>query len=316
MLPPDHPHRRQYLREMNDNQRHVRHSPSKSLDASVDDSNDVGLGKRIRSSKTFKSILEREKKLAKQEREHEKGDQKVKKSKSSTSLSARFLRPGSSKGREDQNAMAQKDKENQTPPETPIWAQFMTDQNVVEASSTTKVPLNDRRDLKAEVDLYTPRHYSPSKQRNFGERERPTLSRRCQDKSRPKSECLSSTAQTPFSDTVAGMRRPSQSKAGARSNIVPSMDSSTFHQTAAQKPVYERTQAKANPPALTVGKRGSRVMAAVAAFNGKSKDLPKAPAYEPSPEELDPKAIEYAFESLLVSPAPPDPNSAQSLTES
>ena len=42
-------------------------------------------------------------------------------------------------------------------------------------------------------------------------------------------------------------------------------------------------------------------MAAVAAFNGKAKELPKAPPNDVGIVQLDPKTIESAFESLLVS---------------
>jgi hypothetical protein len=48
-------------------------------------------------------------------------------------------------------------------------------------------------------------------------------------------------------------------------------------------------------------KGGSRVMAAVAAFNGKSKELPKEPTQGSPNLKLGANAIEAAFESLLVS---------------
>ncbi|KAK4694461.1 hypothetical protein P7C71_g3127, partial [Lecanoromycetidae sp. Uapishka_2] len=50
---------------------------------------------------------------------------------------------------------------------------------------------------------------------------------------------------------------------------------------------------------LTTSKRGSRVMAAVAVFNGKAKESTKEPAKEIANPVIDPKEIETAFESLL-----------------
>ena len=256
--------------------------------------------KRIRSSKTLKSLLERDKKLPKLQRDGDSGDRLVKKSKSSTSLSAIFSRPGSSKDNKDEELQEQKNKENQTPPQTPIWAQFATVQNQFEVSSTTKVPLNDRQDLRGEMALYTPRHYSPSKQRNFPENERPTLSGRSNAKSRPKSECLSNTTQASFAETVSGLRKSRQSKEVARSDFDPSRKPCSDDQNARRGPSDRQSRPKDEPPALTIGKRGSRVMAAVAAFNGKSKELPKEPTNESVSERLDSEAIESAFESLLV----------------
>ena len=48
--------------------------------------------------------------------------------------------------------------------------------------------------------------------------------------------------------------------------------------------------------ASTMAKRGSRVMAAVAAFNGKSKEQPR----EAVATKINVIAIENAFENLLV----------------
>jgi hypothetical protein len=51
----------------------------------------------------------------------------------------------------------------------------------------------------------------------------------------------------------------------------------------------------------TLAKRGSRVMAAVAAFNGKAKEVGKE---KEQPTPLSPKEVEAAFEALLVSHHP------------
>ena len=49
------------------------------------------------------------------------------------------------------------------------------------------------------------------------------------------------------------------------------------------------------------GKRSSRVLAAVAAFNERSKPLPTVPLKQDPSDLIDPAAIAFAFENLLVS---------------
>ena len=255
----------------------------------------------MKSSKSLKSLLDRDKKKSRKQSDADIEDHKLKKSKSSTSLSAIFSRPGSSKGIRDEELREQKGKENRTPPETPIWAQFATTQDHSEISKDIKVPLNDNPQIQNEIALYTPHHYSPRKQRIFPENERPTLSRRIPGKARPKSDCLSGTTQTSFAETISGLRRSRQSKEETRPESNLSRKSLSNDENAKLGSREERHQPQCEVSALTVGKRGSRVLAAVAAFNEKSKELPKEPTTELTPQKLDPQAIECAFESLLVS---------------
>ncbi|KAL9123945.1 MAG: hypothetical protein Q9217_006677 [Psora testacea] len=297
--PPEDANKRQHLKERSGNQGQSRKPSSKSNDMRAGQAENLEPEKRIRSSKTLMSLLERDRKTPKKQADGKGENNVIKKSKSSTSMSAIFSKPGSSKGKREDELGEQKDKENQRPPETPIWAQFATTKFHPELSSTTKVPLNDRPDLQGEIALYTPLPYSPSKQRNFPEEERPTLCGRSQKKLRPKSECLSSTAQASLADTISGFRRSRLSREEPRPDLHSSRKSVSTDQHAMRRTSEERGHAKGDASTLTVGKRGSRVMAAVAALNGKSKDLPKEPTKGSAPEKLDPQAIECAFESLL-----------------
>ena len=298
MLPPDHPYTRQRLKESSGNQGHTRKGPSIELSSYGDGG--LSQGKRTRSSRNLISLLDREKARPRKNTSTTMEGQKVKKSKSATSLSAIFSRPASSKGKKDDDTSMERDKENQTPPETPIWAQFAT-QGMAEAPSTTKIPLNDGKAMRGEMDLYTPQIYSPSKQKIYPANEQPTLSRRSQPKPRPKSECLSGQgAQSSFSDTILRLRHSRQPQ--KQDGVDDVID---------QKPALDTQKHTTNrrnggiPPSTdlreaTMNRRGSRVMAAVAAFNGKSKEIPKEPIKQNAPLPLDPRAIENAFETLLV----------------
>lgn len=255
---------------------------------------------------SFKKPEEKEKSKSPKKRSEKEDDKAMKKSKSSTGLSALLSRPRSSKGLKEETSRQGKDKENQTPPGSadltpppPIWAQFAT-QGIQEPARTHKVPLNDRKSIDDEISRYTPKVYSPSKQRDFQPQSRPTLSRRTESKPRPKSECLAQRqTRESFAETVSGLRK------SARNDNTQSTALSQLEGNGKDKAPYQRSSVEqrkisdsSSGPALTVGKRGSRVMAAVAAFNGRTKELPKEPESVPSPE-LDPQAIESAFETLL-----------------
>ena len=296
MLPSDHPYTRQRLKESSGNQGHTRTTSSVELSGCGD--NGLTQGKRTRSSKNLMSLLDREKTKPRKNCSGE--GQKIKKSKSATSLSAIFSRPVSSKGRQDAEAKVQKDKENQTPPETPIWAQFAT-QGVAEISSTTKVPLNDDRRMQTEIDLYTPQTYTPSKQKNYPANEQPTLSGRPKAKPRPKSECISSNStQSSISNTISGLRHSRQPQERSKNVEDRSSKPCSDDQKQSRKRSEDHAQPSSDVRGATFSKRGSRVMAAVAVFNGRSKELPQKPALNGAPQPLDPRAIESAFESLLV----------------
>ena len=319
ILPPDHPHTRQHLREDSGNRNTTIASPKKPVDARKETESTLGESQRVTRSASFKSFVGKEKgKPPKKERQKEEED-KMKKSKSSTSISAILSRPRSSKGIKAEEIHRQKDKENRTPPSSagtappPIWAQFAT-QGYEEPLRITKIPLNDQFAVDEEVALYTPRDYSPSKQRNFPDNQQPTLSRRVDSKPRPKSECIAPCpTSASFAEVVTGLRKsgrnisqidmsnqPPQTglPVDASRKLFAEENSSIKMEPSMENRKVSNDSAGSNLP---MPKRGSRVLAAVAAFNGKAKELPKAPPKETETAQLDPKAIESAFESLLVS---------------
>lgn len=319
ILPPDHPHTRHHLREDAGNRNTTIPSPPKMTEARKGSKSASGENQTMTRSASFKSLVGMEKEKSSKKKYEKEEEMKMKKSKSSTSISAFLSRPRSSKGVKAEESHRQKDKENQTPPSSaemappPIWAQFAT-QGFQEPSHTTMIPLNDRFSVEEEAALYTPREYSPSKQRNFPDYQKPTLSRRAEPKPRPKSECIAS-GQTPasFAETISRLGKSSQD----RSQVdLSNQQQVTGQATDAGKKLFAvEKQLSARPSSadtpnvsndsvgsnLIMPQRGSRVMAAVAAFNGKTKELPKEPPKDAETVPLDSKSIESAFESLLVS---------------
>ena len=318
-LPPDHPHTRQHLREEDGNRNTPMASPKKSGNARKETKSVLGENQMVTRSTSFKSFagMGNEKPLKKESQREE--ENKMKKSKSSTSISAILSRPRSSRGAKAEDTYRQKDKENQTPPSSaglgppPIWAQFTT-QGFEEPARTTKIPLNDQSAVQEEVALYTPRDYSPSKQRNFPEHQQPTLSRRVESKPRPKSEYITPCpTSASFTEVVSGLRISGRDKSqvdisnqqqqtgqiadASRRKFAEENNSNEIQRSLENRKVSNDSAGSDMP----IPKRGSRVMAAVAAFNGKAKELPKDPPKETETVQLDPKAIESAFESLLVS---------------
>ena len=317
ILPPDHPHTRQHLKENKGNGNPIVASPRKAAKEGKEVELTSRENQKMTRSASFKSFVGKEKeKLFQKEGETEKGNN-MKPSKSSTSIAAFLSRPRS-KGLKAEDAHGQKDKENQRPPSSagmpppPIWAQFAT-QGFEESPHTTKIPLNDRLALEEEVALYTPQDYSPSKQRNFPDYQQPTLPRKTESKPRPKSERIAA-GPTPasFAETVSGMRKSGLNKSQVDvSNQTRAKNAVETGQNCLpeEKHLSERLSSVENRKVsndsagsnLPMPKHGSRVMAAVAAFNGKAKELPKAPPSDAEIVQLDPKTIESAFESLLVS---------------
>ena len=320
ILPLDHPHARQHLREDSGNRNTTVASPQKSVDAGKEKKSTLGENQKMTRSASFKLSVDKEKKSPSKKNFAKAEENKMNKSKSSTSISAILSRPRSSKGLRADDAHRQKDKENQTPPSSagmsspPIWAQFAT-QGFEESSHTTRIPLNDQYSVEEEVALYTPRDYSPSKQRNFEDHQQPTLSRRAESKVRPKSECIGpGPTSASFAETVAGLRKYGRDKGqgdvsnqqrqtGQATDAGGRMLAEGIHLSERPSSVgNQKVNNDSADSALPTPKRGSRVMAAVAAFNGKAKALPKEPLKDTETVQLDPKAIENAFESLLVSP--------------
>ncbi len=222
-LPSDNPHAQQKLRDSPKTSDNVRPSPKKSIEVYEDDNRTYGLHKKSKSSVSLKSLMgnDKDKKL-KTSSPEKMENKKPKKSKSSTSLSALLSRPKSSKGPKTDDSHEPKDKENQTPPTTeniappPIWALFASERDE-SFGGPTKIPLNDTDGLTDEMALYTPQDYSPSKQRNFGDYERPTLSRGIDRRPRPKSAVLpSAPSNRSFTETLSRLRQRSGDKGQKR----------------------------------------------------------------------------------------------------
>lgn len=243
-----------------------------------------------------------------------KKEHKPKKSKSQTSLVALLRRPKSSRGlrQEVLEREAQEDRPSAVTPSSaappPIYAQF-TSQPVEEDLQSKKVPLNDSQ-IDKEIQQYTPMDYSPSKQRNFNDYQQPTLRRPATlQKSRPKSEYLtSSTTTEAFKNVLPGVRssnnessRPPSSSRNSteqkpRPNSVwggPQVADQGSTRTVPSDDVFTQKLGDQHEQ-LTVAKRGTRVMAAVATFNQIAKEAQEGMI-------PDRKAIDSSFETLLVS---------------
>ena len=263
------------------------HEPK--ADTDVQHADDKTNSRRTRSSKYLKSLLDKPKsKPESSKQEGVKGHKRAQSAVTSYSVFPKVSAPGV-QAHQPQDAP---DKENARPP--PIWSQFAT---VPEPPSGVKIPLNDRFDATEEALRYTPKEYSPSKQRSYAPNEQPTLGRRTQalGRPRPKSENLTaSISQSSFVDTLAALRHSRRSQ-----------DYSQHSDQRRNSHVGEAPMAVVQSPQLselTVNKRGSRVRAAVAAFNTKSKrEEPDVQVQtQPQSQTLDPTRVNQAFESMLV----------------
>ncbi len=316
MLPPEHPNGRQHLREDSGNRSRIPPSPRKSEDMQKENNKIYGENRKMKSSTSFMTFKDKEKVRGSRQKSEKQEEKQMKKSKSSTSLAALLSRPRSKSVKADEGCQRIND-ENERPsrsvaPPPPIWAQFAT-QGLEESSSTTKVPLNDCFAAEGEVARYTPKDYSPSKQRNFQGVQQPTLSRTREPKPRPKSECLTQgPTSASFAETISGLRRSSREKGPA--NKSSQRQQATQDGNSSQTSGYEDKHSSRRPSTdhpiardvsshlgPSVVSQESRVKAAVAAFNGKSKELPREPTQNSLKSELDASVIADAFESLLVS---------------
>lgn len=230
-----------------------------------------------------------------------------KKSKSSTNLGAVFARMNRSS--KDLSVQAPKDKENTTPSQsasgqtayTPIWATLNTTekQQARPSSRDDKPSKVDQEIARYTPQEYTPQEYSPSKQRDFNggydqPRMRPTLSKRPQSEYIESTSVLASIGRRVSGDRSSFIGRKSEDLERRKRT---SMEENTLaRDTAARKISGSSTEEPAKEK-LNIAKRGGRVMAAVAAFQGKGKSEPAKSKDAPA---LDPKAIETAFEEVLA----------------
>ena len=311
ILPSDHPHANPPLIGRSQTTDTLSSSSKKSVEVYDEEKKNLsGLQVRANGSVSLNATAPKKVEGAQKPDDPER-ERKPKKSKSSTNLSALLSRPKSSKTTKKDMIGPTKDKENQTPPgsavvaPTPIWAQLAS-QPAEGMGVATKVPLNDKWKIEDEMALYTPKEYSPSKQRNYDASERPTLSRR------PKSEYLTSgPTVASFAETVARLRKTSTGKihptnlmgeqgTEAPPNRVEKNKKHSHEVKSSDRRLSEENLGLPNESSKTdvaKTKRGSRVMAAVAAWNGKSKEKVAETNYA----DLVTETIESAFENLLVS---------------
>jgi hypothetical protein len=268
LLPADHPHA-QPLGEIANNRETA--GPHEKL---------TGLHKKPKSTVSLKALIgDRDKK---ENRSTDSPDERslekiMKKTKSATSLSALLKR--SQRGRKEELSIEVRDKENRRPADqvtTPIWAQFAT-QPLEDVSGSPYVPENSRT-LEEEVSLYTPKHYSPSKQRNFHDYHQPTLAKRPEQKPRPKSDYISASTMKVREMLGHIQRVPSNKQRKAEK-------STDSHVPSDNRSSRESSRNSSFVPT-------SRVMAVVSALNAKDSE---------GQREVDPKQIEGDFEKLLVS---------------
>lgn len=320
LLPPDHPHSQLRATTRTENALANPPSPRKSQDTRS--SPKKSLHKKTLSSVSLRSLAKKEdnprdKKSMDVRRTQEQNPmgEKPHKTKSSTNLAAMFGKGRSKEGK--QSPVKQpRDKENTTPPSsanapapprTPIWAEFSSNAPLQEVTTMSKVPLNDqRRSIEEEIALYTPQNYSPSKQRNFFEYGQPSLQQRPATKERPKSMVVpkstsSASILETFSRKKSNERVPLSDTKGNESRIKESASSKSIPARppmgrASTDTSRRHDDSRSTTQPAVAAKKPNRVMAAVAAFNGKSRQM-EAPT---SPTKLDPKTVETEFEEVLV----------------
>ncbi|KAH4175623.1 hypothetical protein HBI81_001930 [Parastagonospora nodorum] len=332
LLPPDHPHSQLRAGTRTENIPLNPPSPQKSQDAKQ--SRPKSLHKKTLSSVSLRSLAKKEEKPkdkksmdVRRPREEEAMGEKPKKTKSSTNLAAMFGK-GRSKERSQSPAKQPRDKENTTPPNSanasepprpPIWAEFSSTP-LQEVTTTSRVPLNDhRRSVEDEIALYTPQQYSPTKQRNFFDYGQPSLQQKPAAKERPKSMVVPKSTSTGLLETFtrkkSGDRVPLSDTKG---NEGRSRDPSPSKHSAVRPPMGRSStdtsrkdeKARPAPQPAPAAKKPNRVMAAVAAFNGKSRQM-EAPS---SPTKLDPQTVDAEFEEVLESRNIPTHQRAQMRT--
>ncbi|CAO1605371.1 hypothetical protein XANCAGTX0491_008890 [Xanthoria calcicola] len=312
------------LKDHNANRENIRSSPRKPVEVYEDDCKRPGMHKKTKSSVSLKSFIGNDKvKPSKPARQESEDGGRLKRPKSSTGLSALLSRSKTPKESKSECKSPTKDKENRTPPQTadmlppPIWAQFAT-QETPELRKSTAFPVATRTDIEKEIALYTPKEYSPSKQRNFHDH-RPALSRKPEPSPRPLSKIIGSGSTTPCGGT--SMSSTPKQQATVQKQTYPMVANRAADEQGHELTKGDPSRADRKGPedtntgaqsekrlteisncatsAAAKVKRGSRVMAAVAAFNGNRDGGCDTQLSNLAPAELDSRAIEEDFETLL-----------------
>lgn len=314
LLPPNHPHASQ--RVLGEIQNHSNTPPVLARSSNTEGNRPKSFHKKTLSSVSLRSMVKEKEETDKGEevnrrRHKDESPKKPKKSKSSASISAMFSKSRSVKERQEVSQLP-KDKENATPSNsaaagtfTSVWAEFTSQPLQGVKTTTTSVPLNDQRTFVEEIALYTPSDYTPSKQRNFHDYEKPTLSRRGGQTQRPKSMYLpTSASSSSFMATLS--RKTSNERTSpppSRGNGAKTPDricggqarKSSWDGNLGRRSSLEHlgSAREHRREGLAVPMRGSRVMAVVAAFDGRAKEADKK-------VDLDTKKIDAEFEAVLV----------------
>ncbi|ODH48885.1 hypothetical protein GX48_04933 [Paracoccidioides brasiliensis] len=291
MLPPDHIHSLNTQRPLSEisHNRDAPNSPCPS-DMIPNIPTETGLHKKTKSSVSLRSLVKDITTPSKaSSTDNGTREKKPKKTKSSTSLSAIFKRP--QRGlKNDDSDNKQKDKENIISPQSPrrevspIWTKFAS--RPLQDQGSSRYILQRGRTLDEEMTLYTPRDYSPSSQRNFHGYQLPALIQRPDAKPRPKTEYFTSSSSS-IKEMIVAVHRSRSSKDQQRSK---GGNDCMGNEVRCGSP----TEYGLEKQHESIGKSGSRVMAAITAFNAKGKSSePQNPS--------DQQEIEKAFEKLLDS---------------
>jgi hypothetical protein len=288
LLPIGHPHARALSELQQSKQNQGPMSPTKFKEdgrPKTSEENGKSLHKKTKSTISLKSLAGRD--SDKNSKTASGSSEKPKKTKSSTNLASLLSRPRSMKNlmnsADKEGTRAEKDKENRSPTEPlstepswqpPIYTQFSS-------QHFTTQPYGGKF-LENEIDLYTPQDYSPGKQRNFynGPGSQPSLSQNDGTR-RPKSSFIPSSY---------GIQDIGRQITGASRRSVDQTRRVSFEARSSLdgKPTPEPKRD------LTMSKRGSRVMAAVAALGTKAK------AREPNQlVELEVENVDAEFEAML-----------------
>ncbi|KAI4728706.1 hypothetical protein E4T49_03421 [Aureobasidium sp. EXF-10728] len=288
LLPPDHPHSGSQSTEDGRAGRQAKKENAPPHKRSKSTVSLRSLGRDKEKDKEKKSRKEREKEKQTQRATNDHDTRKsMKKTKSSTSLRGLFGKMNrSSKDLSD----TVHDKENQSPPPS-----------AVEPTTSSVWPQNPPalQQLDAEIDRYTPKDYTPSKQRDFSAYGQPALTRPSSS-GRPKSLVMPGT--TSFLDILNRpiSRDRERAQMDSRGSTYSRGSRGSFEDgkhSFDRKVSSSSNERPAPKPLANIPKRGPRVMAAVAAFDEKARESVTS-REEP---KLDPKTVDAAFEAVLDS---------------
>lgn len=288
LLPPDHPHATATQSSQDD--RSSRQSKKENAPPHKRSKSSVSirsLGRDKDRDKERKSRKDKEKDKAQQpveDAENRTARSRMKKTKSSTSLRGLLGKMNrSSKDLSD----TMHDKENQSPPDSAL-----------DPSDAPAWPTSPHRQPEAEIDRYTPKDYTPSKQRDFSAYGQPAL-QRPPSAGRPKSMVIPGSSS--FFDVLSrpGSRDKERAQLGSRGSDRSHGSREGFEtgkQSFDRKVSSSSNERPAPKPLVNMPKRGPRVMAAVAAFDEKAREN----TISKEEPRLDPKLVDAEFEAVLV----------------